>query len=284
MIFRYATLLALVVTAAATAAPPSGPTPATAIRFRWAAGQVHTYRLSQQTVVKETLADEATGRPTTTETRTGLTLTRRWTVTDVAADGTATLEMTITALRQEIRRPDGSRVVLDSAVPEQAKEMAAYLNVPVLVVRVDSQGRLVEVKQAKAGGVGRLQAELPFRLTLPDRGPEVGATWQRACTVTLDPPHGTGEQYELIQTYTAQAVKDGVLVVSVRTALKAPPPTVNEQMPLVPLLWAGEVDFHTDSGTYAAARLKAKAELVNHLGEGSKFEYESVLQEERVGK
>lgn len=284
MIFRRAALLALVVTAAATAAPPSGPVPTPATRFRWVSGEVHTYRLSQQTVVKEMIADEATGRPTATETRTALTLTRRWTVTDVDADGTATLEMTITALRQEIRRPDGSRVVLDSAVPEQAKEMAAYLNVPVLVVRVDPQGRLVEVKQAKAGGVGRLQAELPFRLTLPDRGPEVGTTWQRTCTVTLDPPHGTGERHELIQTYTAQAIKDGVLVVSVRTAPKTPPPTVNEQVPLVPLLWSGEVDFHTGNGTYGGARLKAKAELVNHLGEGSKFEYESVLQEERVEK
>ena len=50
-------------------------------------------------------------------------------------------------------------------------------------------------------------------------------------------------------------------------------------MPLVPMLWTGErLLQHPRAGKYHAARLKVKAELPNHQGEGTKFEYESSLQ------
>ena len=43
------------------------------------------------------------------EARTSLTLTRKWTVKAVDAKGVATLEMSITAMKNEIRKPDGTR-------------------------------------------------------------------------------------------------------------------------------------------------------------------------------
>ncbi len=276
--------LAAIVVAVATPAPPPAATPAPVPRFKWTAGEVHTYRVEQQTMVKETTPDEKTERPVTTETRTDLTLTRTWTVKDVDANGVGTLEMTIRTVRNEFRRPDGTSLVLDSSDPEKAREMAGFLNVPVLTVRVDAQGRLVEVKQAKAGGAARLQAELPFRLTLPDGRAEVGTKWDRPFSVKLDPPQGTGETHEFAQTFTTRAVRDGLLVVAVETSLKNPPKTPSERVPLVPMLWCGEVYFDVTNGKYRAARLRVRAELPDYLGEGTKFEYESVYTEDAVEK
>ncbi|MBX9584062.1 MAG: hypothetical protein K2X87_27495 [Gemmataceae bacterium] len=254
------------------------------LRYKWQPGQTLTYRVQQQTVVQETAADEKTKQPVTTEARTTLALTRAWTVKDVDPAGTATLEMRITALKTDIRQPDGDTVSRDSANPDHAREMAEYLNKPVVVVRVDAQGRLVEVKEAKGGSAARLHAELPFRLTLPDAGPAAGQSWERTFAVKLDPPHGTGESYDFVQTYTAQGVQDGLAVVGVRTALKAPPKAppkaAGEQVPLVPMLWAGEVYFDPAAGKYHAARLTAKAELVNHQGDGTKFVYQSTYAED----
>jgi hypothetical protein len=296
------TLAAVAVPVAASASPPvAAPTPppvaapapppvaatAPVPRFKWTAGEVHTYRIEQQTTVKETTPDEKTERPVTTETRTDLTLTRAWTVKDVDANGVGTLEMTIRTVRNEFRRPDGTSLVLDSSDPEKAREMAGFLNVPVLTVRVDTRGRLVEVKEARAGGAARLQAELPFRLTLPDGRAEVwevGTKWDRPFSVKLDPPQGTGETYEFTQTYTTRAVRDGLLVVAVETSLKNPPKTLSERVPLVPLLWGGEVYFDTTGGKYRAARLSVRAELPDYLGEGTKFEYQSVYTEDAVEK
>ena len=264
----------------APAQPPANPP----LRFKWTANQTHTYKVTQHTVVRETTIDPKTEKSVATESRTSLMLVKKWAVKSVDEKGVATLEMSITAMRNEIRRPDGESVVRDSADPEQAKEMAAYLNVPVVTVLVDGQGRVVGVKEAKAGSAARLSAELPFRMTLPDATPAAGQSWDRAFAVKLDPPHGTGESYEFAQKFTSNGGKDGLLTAAVETTLKAPPKAAGERVPLVPMLWTGEVYFNTVAGKYHAARLKVKAELPNHQGEGTKFEYESAYSEDAVEK
>lgn len=275
--------LALVLAALAAAGVLSAQ-PAGAPRFKWQAGQTFTYKVAQQTAVQETTLDDKAEKAVTADTRTSLALTRRWLVKDVSPAGVATLEMTITELKREIRQPDGSTTTIDSANPDDAKGMAEYLNRPVVEVLVDAQGRLVDVKSAKGGSAARLHAELPFRVVLPDAAPAAGQTWARAFTLKLDPPLGAGETHEFAQTYTAKGVQDGLLVVGVGTALKAPPKTLGEQVPLVPMLWAGDVYFDPAAGRYHAARLSAKAELPNHLGEGTKYVYQSTYAEDVVGK
>src|SRR5262245_14746017 len=282
MLRRLAVLSLVFSLASATVAQPPAAQPAP--RFKWQAGQTHTYRVLQQTTVKETTIDEKTEKPVTSEAGTSLSLVRKWTVKDVDKNGVATLEMSITEMKNEFRQPDGTVVSRDSTKPEDAKASAAFLNTPVVTVRVDSQGKLIEVKDAKAGSAARLHAELPFRLVLPDAAPQDGSTWDRPFAVKLDPPHGTGESHDFVQKYTSKGAKDGLLIVGVDTALKAPPKAVSEQVPLVPMLWTGDVYFHTAAGKYHAARLKAKAELANHQGEGTKFVYESTYAEDAIDK
>lgn len=274
--------LSLMPVGAAAQSPQSNPAPAA--RFQWQAGQTLTYKLTQQTVVRETVLDGKTEKPVTTTAQTNLTLVRQWEVKTVDPAGIATLQMTIKQMKNEFRRPDGTSLVRDSADPEHAKEMAAYLNVPVVTVRVDAQGKLVEVKEAKAGSAARLAAELPFRLVLPEAGPVAGQSWDRPFTMKLDPPLGTGDTHEFAQKFTCTAAKDGLLVMAVETSLKAPPKALAERVPLVPMLWTGEVYFNVAAGKYHAARLRVKAELPDHQGQGTKFEYESVYNEDAVEK
>jgi hypothetical protein len=274
-----ASIMTLIV--AGTAVPQQ---PEAVLRFKWQAGQVQTYKVTQSTVIQETTIDEKTEKPVTGEARTNLTLTRKWTVKDVDIKGIATLEMQITAVRNEFKKPDGTTDLRDSANPEQAKEMAEYLNKPVIVVRVSPLGDLIEVKEAKTGSAARLQAELPFRMVLPPTGPTSGQTWERPFSFKLDPPAGTGDSFEFSQKYACKDVKDGLATFTVQTALKMPPKTAGEQVPLVPMLWTGEVYFNTVGSKYHAARLTAKSELLNHLGEGTKFVYASSFSEDAADK
>ncbi len=263
---------------AITAQPEAAP------RFKWQAGQTLTYKVVQATAVQETTLDDKAEKAVTADTRTSLALTRRWSVKGVTPTGTATLEMTIADLKREIRQADGTSLTVDSTNPDDAKGMVEFLNRPVVTIAVDAQGRLVEVKEAKGGSAARLHAELPFRVVLPDAAPTVGQRWDRTFTLKLDPPLGAGETHEFAQTYTAKGVQNGLLVVGVSTALKNPPKTTGEQLPLVPMLWTGDVYFNPAAGAYHAARLEAKAELANHLGEGTKYAYQSVYTEDAVAK
>jgi hypothetical protein len=290
MVRRSALIAALALTPVAADAQAPAPAAATApaaavpARFKWKAGEVLAYKVTQNTAVRETSLDEKTEKPVTTEARTNLALVKKWAVKDVDDKGVATLEMTITSMKTEFLKPDGTSVVRDSAVPDQAKDLASFLNTPILTVKVDPQGKLLDVKESKAGSAARLHAELPFRFVLPDSATvATGQTWDRAFTLKLDPPLGTGESHDFAQKYTG-SVKDGLVAVGVVTTLKTPPKALSEQVPLVPMLWTGEVYFNPALGRYHAARLKVKAELPNHQGEGTKFEYESAYVEDVVEK
>lgn len=275
--FRGCVGAVLVFAAGATAAEP-GP-----YRFRFQPGQVLTYSVRQQTAVTETAHDETSKDLRTGTTVTKLALTRRWEVKAVDAAGVATLEMSIAAIRQEIARPgpadkDGKptldSLVIDSATAEGQQQAVAYLNKPIVTVRLDPRGQLVEAK-AVTGTTDRLAAELPFRLTLPETAPAAGVTWERPFTIKLDPPLGTGETHDATQTYTLKGVTDGTATVAVTSALKATPADTAQLPPLIPLLWEGEVTFDPAGGKYTGAKLSVKREVPNHQGTGTKFVYES---------
>src|SRR6516162_7530102 len=78
-------------------------------RFHWARDQVLTYRVEHVSSATETAEGKTSGFSSK------LTLTKRWQVKDVDADGVATLEMSMTAIRHDITPPDGKTVVFDSA-------------------------------------------------------------------------------------------------------------------------------------------------------------------------
>jgi hypothetical protein len=268
-------LVALVVfTTAAAAEPP---------RFRFVKGETLGYHLVQTTNVVETVLDEKTNKPVETTVTTKVDLIRHWKVADVDAKGVATVEMSIASMRWE-RKAGKEEDVFDSTRPDDLNksEMAKHVGPVLAVLRIDSQGAVVEVKESKVGPATRFAADLPFKLTLPNAEPKVGESWERPYTIQLDPPLGTGEKYAAVQKYTCQEPKGGFLTVSLTTQVKDPPAQAADQIPLLPLTQEGTVFFHTPSGRYYGARCKVERELKNHQGEGSSYKFTSTYVEDLV--
>lgn len=253
-------------------------------RFIWKAGQTHQYTVCQETTVSETAADK-----TTSVTRTKLSLSKTWSVDAVDADGTAKLSLKITAIRNEITRPVPQRdgklqeetTIIDSATPEGAQAVADYLNKTLLTVRVDTRGRVSEVKASGGDAAARLQAELPFRVILPE-GSET--KWEREYAIRLDPPTGTGETHDAVQSFSRDKVEGARTWIRVSTSLKAPPREVAELQPLLPWLWEGTIEFDMKSGFYQGAKLAIEREYPNHAGVGTRFVFSSRFEESRVEK
>lgn len=267
----------LALLAVAVAASPAAAQ--TQLRFRWQPGQAHTFAVRQTTTVTETAPPPGGGKPATAVTTVKLALTRKWAVTAVDAAGTATLDMSILALRQEIVR-GGETLVKDSAVPADAAEMGDYLHKPILTAKVDPLGRVTEAKgPAGDGAATRLQTELPFRVVLPEAAVAANGTWERPFAVRLDPPAGTGESHDAKQTFTFRGLADGRAVIGVTTELAKPPSAAADLQPLLPWLWAGEVYLDPQAGAYLGAKLNVKRELPNHAGAGTRFAFESEYTE-----
>jgi hypothetical protein len=272
-----APLLALL-SAASPAPAPAPPAPA---RLRWQTGQVLVYRVEQTTLTTEQVGDRST------ETKTQLRLVKRWQVVSVDPAGTATLQLSLAALRLETN-PGGETLLFDSADPDKSSpplrdQMAKYVNAPLAVLRIDALGRVAEVKESKFGPPSRYENELPFVGVLPAEGLKPGGTWERAYQITLEPPQGAGEKYDAVQSYACKSVADGAAVVGVTTALKAPPAAAADQAPLAQFQPEGEIVYDLKAGRLRSAALHIDKELKGVQAEGGSYRFQGSYTEQYVG-
>jgi hypothetical protein len=262
----------------------SSPSPAQTggWQFRWQPGQVLTYRVEHVTAASETTAGG------TSETTTKLQLTKRWRVLEVNGAGLATLELALDALRLETAIPNRDALLFDSSNPAGSdphlrEQLTRFVGQPLAVLRVDQQGKVVQVKESKHGPASRFESELPFVIVLPSDGPKPGQTWERTYRITLEPPQGTGEKYDAVQQYTCKAITGDTASIAVTTSLKTMTESLLDRVPLLQMQPEGEVVFDTKEGRFLRASLHIAKELKGHQGEGSSYRFQSTYTEEYLG-
>ena len=93
---------------------PAAPAQTAGWRFHWEKGQVLSYHVEHVSTATEVAGGQTNGFSSK------LTLTKRWQVKDVNADGVATLELSLPAMRHEMTPPDGKTLMYDSAEPQKS--------------------------------------------------------------------------------------------------------------------------------------------------------------------
>lgn len=244
-------------------------------QFRWQKGQVLTYQAEHKTNVEEV----ADGAKVTSASK--LSVVKRWQVADVDPKGNATLELSLTSMRNEQTRPNGEVLLFDSAqpdkgTPELKAQMSKFIGTPLANLRIDIQGRVLEVKQ---GSASRYEAEPPFVVVFPAVAAKEGQGWLRPFNLTLDPPYGTGELLEATERYRCTKIAVGKATLTVANQLKAMPANVKDQVPLVQKLTEGQVIFDLQAGRVVDVQLNIDRTLMNHHGEGSSYHFQSWFTE-----
>ncbi len=252
-------------------------------QFRWQKGQVLTYRVEHITSATEVVGDNKS------DSKTKLNLTKRWQVLDVDTAGIATLHLSLSALRLETTTPSGGILFFDSAAPDKGdahmrEELGRFVGQVLAVLRIDAQGRVIEVKESKHGTASRFESELPFIVVLPHEGPMADQNWERPYKITLEPPQGTGDKYDAVQKYLCKAVTNDRVTIAVTTELKTMPENVLDRVPLLQMQPEGEIVFDTQAGRLQKATLRIEKELMGHQGTGSSYRFQSTYTEEYVGE
>src|SRR5438132_2417778 len=206
-------------------------------QFRWRQGQVLTYKAEHKTNVEEV----ADGSKVVTASK--LSVVKRWQVVDVDAKGSATLHLSLAAMRNEQTRPNGEVLLYDSdnpdkGTPELKEQMSKYVGQTLAILRIDSQGRVLDVKQ---GSAARYESEPPFVVVFPETEPKEGTGWLRPFNVTLDPPYGTGEKLPATQRFQCTKITGGKAALTVANQFKTLPESVQDQVPLVQKMTEGQV-------------------------------------------
>jgi hypothetical protein len=271
--YAFAILVAVIVGSSAAAQTP--------VRFGWRQGQVLTYHVEQTTLASDTAEGQQT------ETGSKMTTTKRWQVLDVDSAGAATLQLSVAALRFEIKTPKGDTLVFDSAQPEKSdpqlrEQMTKFVGKPLAILRVDALGRVAEVKESKQAPASKFESELPFVIQLPAAKVQPGSSWERSYQVTVEPPQGTGEKFEAVQKYTCQKIEGPTVAIGLATAIKNPPSSQLDQVPLLEVLPEGEAVFDAATGLLRSASLHIDKELKGLQGEGSRYHFQSTYSEQLI--
>jgi len=245
-------------------------------RFQWQTGQFLYYRVEHTTDVAEVVGGNKV------ETKSKVNLVKRWEVASVDAQGTATLKMSITVMRNEQTKPNGEVAMFDSRTPDKStpelrEQLGKFIGQTLAVIRVDKQGHVVEVKE---GASNRYEAEPPFALVLPAAPVQPGQSWNRDYAITLDPPQGGAGKHAAKQKLVCTALNGGLATISLTTQLAKLPDNKAEQMPLVQKMPEGEIVFDLQRGRLHSARLVIDREIVGHQGEGSSYRFQSTYSEQ----
>jgi hypothetical protein len=254
---------------------------AQAPRFRWQTGQVLTYRTEHNTVASYVMGDNKS------ETRTRVQSVKRWQVMGVDDAGVATLRLSLTALFFETQPPQGDPLRFDSAnpdksTPELRKQYENYVGQPLVVIRIDPQGKVVEVKEARPGfaSAAKFESDPAFRLWLPAEPLKADLNWERAYQITLEPPQGTGEKYAAVQRYKCKGIADNQATVALTTEVQNGPAAAEDQIPLWQMQPEGEIVFDVSAGRMQKATLRIDKEAKT---EGGSTRFQSVYVEEYAG-
>ena len=242
--------------------------------FHWVKGKTIYYRVEQTTKVTEVVGGKKT------ETGSKLNLVKRWEVQDVDAKG-ATVRLSITAMRHEQHRPNGEILRFDStnpekSTPEMREQMGKYIGQTLAILRVDGQGKVLEVIK---GSANQYESDPPFVLRLPANPLTLGQAWERSYQITLEPPLGTGEKIPSLQKYQVIALANGLATIRLTTDLKMPG-ALSEQMPLLQKQPAGQIVFNVQAGRVQSVDLHIEKELQGHQGEGSSYRFVSTYKEQ----
>jgi hypothetical protein len=240
-------------------------------QFRWTKGLALNYKIKQVTSVAEIVE----GKSNSSDSQ--LDLVNRWEVLDVDAKGIATLQLTLTAMRNEQKRGNGDTLLFDSqnpdkSTPELREQMKKYVGSTLAIVRVDGHGRVHEVKQ---GSAASYEAEPPFLIVFPEAKPAAGQAWRRPFTLTLAPPFGTGDKFEAEQRYECKKLDGAKATLSLTTHFKAMPDNARERIPLMQKDVQGDLVFDVQSGRLLSAQLVTDKLVENHQGKGSSYRYKS---------
>jgi hypothetical protein len=157
--------------------------------------------------------------------------------------------------------------------------MAAYVGQPLVVLRMNDRGAVLEVKESKFGPASKYESETPFAITLPETVPASGQGWERKYQITLEPPAGTGEKYQAAQKYACTATSGSAATLSVSTRLLTQPDTPADQTPLLQFQPEGEVVFDTQAGLVRSVSLRVNKEVPKHQGEDSSYHLQSTYTE-----
>lgn len=246
------------------------------LRYKFHAGDTLRWNVVHRCQIRTSVSGTTQMADTTTSS------VKAWRVYEVKPSGLITFDNMVESvdMRHRLTGRDEVRYnsLTDPVAPKGFEDVARAVRVPLAVVTIDAQGKLLGRKQnfVKAAVPG--QGEITIQL--PERPVAVGGRW--SCLNNLDVPlsDGTTRRFKTMQTFTLKDVKTGVATISVSTQFTVPlqDPAIEAQV--LQYENTGSLRFDIDAGQILSRQFDVDKTVVGFRGEASSIHYVARSTEE----
>ena len=239
------------------------------LRYKFHVGDALRWTVVHRSQIHTSISGTAQTAETTTSS------VKVWRVHEVKPNGQVVFDHMVESVDMRHRLTGRDEVhynsLTDPVAPKGFEDVARAVGVPLALVTIDSQGKLLQRKQnfVKAAVAG--QGEITIQL--PDQPVAVGSHWTSLNNLDLPLSDGTTRRFKTMQSFKLQSVKTGVATISVSTQFMTPiqDPAVEAQV--VQYETAGSVRFDIDAGQILARQIDIDRSVVGFRGEASSIRY-----------
>ncbi len=246
------------------------------LRYAFSKGKTLASRVEHRALTETTMNGVTESVETMTDS------TRTWRVTDVDADGVATLEQSVEDVTMTSRSTDRGEVRWssdgDAAPPPGYEAVRASLGVPLVRLRVTPDGRVLERRelrpcpQAASGDL----VIVPF----PNEPIEEGHMWTIPDEVVVEVPNGPRKAVRTRLRYRLESVRDGIATIAVDTTVLTPLDNPQLEARLLERIWDGTIRFDIERGRILGRTTAIDRRVVGFGGPQSSVRYKASLDEE----
>lgn len=248
------------------------------LRYRFQPGETLRWNVEHRSLVRTAVS----GSEQTAET---VSISEKvWRVKEVKPDGAATFEHLVEWVDMRQKLAGSNEVRYDSRTdakpPMGFEDVAGSVGVPLSVITMDAQGKILKRERKETKGVAANEGAIT--IPLPDEPVAVGHVWTFPCDIDVPLESGGVKKIKAVQQFKLENVKTAVASIRVSTQIITPvnDPAIEAQV--VQREGTGIVRFDIDAGRIIGQQMDVDKHVVGFRGEASSLHYVTRFSEQWI--
>lgn len=245
------------------------------LRYRFKIGEVLRWEVEHRAKTDTIVSGSSQSADTSSKS------VKAWRVQRLGPDGSVTFEHTVEWIDMRQRLTGREEVCYDSRTdkepPPVFQQVAKSVGVPLSVVTIDPQGKILDRERIIARPKNQSEGEIT--IPLPKEPIAVGHVWSFVHDVTVPLNTGGIRKVKTQQRFKLAGVKTGVATIEVSNHLLTPINDPKLESQLLQRQSSGTVKFDIDAGRILSQRMELDKRVVGFSGPTSSIHYATRFSE-----
>ncbi len=239
------------------------------LRYKFHPGDILRWTVVHRCRVRTSVSTSMQTAETTTSS------VKVWRVHEVKRDGSIIFDHMVESVDMRHRLSGRDEVHYNSrtdpCAPHGFEDVARAVGVPLALVTIDDQGKVLRRHQSFVKAAVAGQGEITVQL--PEQAVAVGSRWSSQNYIEVPLPDGSLRRIRTMQSCKLESVKTGVATISMSTQIMTPLDNPAIEAQVLQYETSGSVRFDVQRGQILGRQLDVDKSVVGFRGEASSIRY-----------